>query len=98
MMAHEYPPVYRRTDHDEFWGCTPAAKAGILHIRSLPDEDVLAAARARDSDAFRTILAHLGGSLFDGGATNPYWVDARCAEEAYRRRLIDERELDWLAR
>jgi len=98
QTTNEQQPVYRRTDSpvDEFRGHSPAAVAGILHIRSLPDEDVLAAARHRDSDAHGVILAHLGGSLFDGGATNPYWVDARCAEEAYRRHLIDELELDLL--
>ncbi|TDC02673.1 hypothetical protein E1091_00280 [Micromonospora fluostatini] len=63
---------------------------GTLHIRSLGDEQVLAAARNQESDAHRAILKHLGTN------TNPSWITGRCAEEAYERGLIGEREFDYL--
>lgn len=80
------------TETDEFRFCTPAAKAGILLIRGLDDETVLAAARDAASPAHARIMEAMGPS------TNPSWITGRCAETAYDRELIDEQELDWLSR
>lgn len=75
---------------DEFAYYTPEAKAGVLHIRSLPDETVLQAARDINSTGFREIADWMGSD------TNPYWIKAQAVEEAYVRGLIGEREFDYL--
>lgn len=77
---------------DEFAYYTPAAKAGVLLIRSLSDEDVLEAARSDSSAAYQQIRSQMSEN------TNPSWITAQAAEEAYRRRLIDEIEFDYLSR
>jgi hypothetical protein len=77
---------------DEFRFHTPEAKRGILFIRSQHNETVLAAARDRHSGAYMTIARYMGPG------TNPYWITSQAAQEAYKRGLIDETELDYLAR
>jgi hypothetical protein len=88
---------------DEFEFCTPKTKTGILHIRSLGDAAILAAARDNKSAEHGQILAWMNALPPDpttppGFNTNPHWVTGQCAEEAYKRDLIDERELDWITR
>ncbi|MFG3710933.1 hypothetical protein [Micromonospora sp. NPDC047730] len=87
------PPRARQETAEEMrrHGYTQGAVDGILHIRSLDDEQVLAAARSVDSDAHKAILARMGPR------TNPFWITGACAEEAYLRGLIDEREFDHLS-
>jgi len=90
-------------EYDEFRYYTPSAKAGVLHIRSLPDAVVLAAAREREGPEFRQVYDWMEAQPPDQYSrpefnTNPSWVTAQCAEEAYRRDLIDEQEFDWLTR
>jgi hypothetical protein len=82
---------------DEFRFHSPDAKAGILFIRALEDEDVLAAAREQDpwqptSLGFQVISDRLGPD------TNPLWITGQAAEAAYMRGLIDETEFDYLTR
>jgi hypothetical protein len=94
-------PAPAAPEHDEFRHYAPSAKAGVLHIRSLPNDAVLAAARDRNSAAFQELYAWMEAQPKDRDhrpsfPTNASWVTARCAEEAYRRELIDERELDRL--
>lgn len=76
----------------EFRSYGGSAKTGVLHIRTLDDRVVLAAARDRHgrSKSFAGILA------FMGAGTNPRWIRSQCAEEAYVRGLIDEHEFDAL--
>lgn len=73
---------------DEFRSYTESAKRGVLLIRSMSDRDVLAGARDEQSAAFQRVMDDLGPN------TNPFWITAECATEAYRRRLINELELD----
>jgi hypothetical protein len=75
---------------DEFRCSTEEARRGILLIRSLTDNDVLAGARDSASKPHQHVFAILGPT------TNPHWITSQCAEEAYKRDLIDERELDYL--
>lgn len=77
---------------DEFRFHSPAAKDGILMIRALEDEALLAAARDNASSEHAELMAALGT------ATNPTWVTSSCAETAYDRGLIDGQELDWLCK
>jgi hypothetical protein len=77
---------------DEFRFHSPDAKAGILFIRALEDSDVLAAARDRDSLGYQVIADRMGPD------TNPFWITAQAAEEAYMRGLMDEIEFDYLTR
>lgn len=77
---------------DEFRFHTPESKAGILFIRALEDEDVLAAARDRDSIGYQIIADRMDTD------TNPYWITGQAAEEAYKRDLIDETEFDYITR
>lgn len=86
MSANEEPP------RDEFASYTPEAKVGILHIRSLPDADLLDAARDMDSPAFNRIF------IFMGPSTNPSWIAAICAQTAYERGVMAAEEMDWLLR
>lgn len=72
---------------DEFVSFTPEAKAGALFVRSLPDAEVIEAARNAKSPAHAKIRAHMGA------ATNPWWITAECASTAYLRNLIDATEL-----
>lgn len=81
-----------QVERDEFRNFTPEAKQGILMIRGLSDETVLAAARNEKSAEHAQLMAAMGEG------TNPTWITARCAETAYDRELIDEQELDWLTR
>lgn len=78
------------TAYDEFRYYDPAAKAGVLYIRSLPDETVLQAARDTTSSGFLQIVAYMERD------TNPNWIVGSAIEEAYRRGLISETEMDYL--
>lgn len=87
------PSKWPEPDSDEMrerYHMQQPAIDGTLHIRGLDDEQVLTAARDSGSDSRLAILAHMGAD------TNPDWIRARCAEEAYRRGLIGEREFDYL--
>lgn len=75
---------------DEFQFHTKEAKDGVLFIRSLSDADVRAAMN-QGGTAFQAILSYMGPN------TNYSWITGQAAEEAYRRNLIDETELDrWM--
>lgn len=76
---------------DEFQFHTPESKTGILFIRALEDDDVVAAAWDRDSVGYQVILNQLGED------TNLSWITARAAEVAYDRGLIDETEFNYLS-
>lgn len=71
-------------------GYTIGAINLIMFIRSLSDTSVLAAAR-RPACGTATRIAEQSSTY-----TNPNWISAACAKEAYDRGLIDERELDHL--
>lgn len=67
----------------------------LMYIWSLDDETVLKGCR-EGKKRHREIVRRLGGSIYDEppGAVNPSWVTMQCANTAYDRGLIDERELD----
>jgi hypothetical protein len=69
-------------------GYTEESVRGVLFVRSLSDEDVVAAARDSGSSGYRQVRAFMERD------TNPYWITAECAEEAYLRGLLGEREFD----
>lgn len=75
---------------DEFTSYTPEAKAGILFIRALSDEDVLAASRDQSSETHARIRS------FMPPGTNPWWISTVSATEAFDRNLIDYEEFDGL--
>ena len=74
--------------YDEFRHFTPEAKAGVLHIRALADQDLLDGARDQTSAAFQSIAE------FMGPKTNLSWISARCATEAYDRGIMEPEEMD----
>lgn len=76
--------------YDEFAHCTPGAKSGILALRALPDETVLAIARDADSPEFAEFLDQMGPE------SNKSWITARAADTAYDRGLIDHVTYDLL--
>lgn len=76
---------------DEFRYHSDSARDGILHIRSLSDR-LLIEGMTEGSPSHQDIVS------FVGPDTNPSWVTAQCAEQAYDRGLIDEQELDWATR
>jgi hypothetical protein len=74
---------------------TEGAIEGVLHIRGLDDEPLLAAARDEDGAEHAAVVAYMSR---DGSWTNPSWVTSQCAEEAYDRGLLGEQEFDWITR
>lgn len=74
--------------YDEFAYHTPEAKAGVLFIRALPDDELM---QAMDSGT----NGHLKVRAFMGKDTNPNWITSQAAETAYFRGLITEKEFDW---
>jgi hypothetical protein len=72
---------------DEFSHHTQDAKEAVLRIRSLNDRTVLEG-MDHGSRAFTMLLVLMGPD------TNHFWITSECAEEAYRRGLIDEAEFD----
>jgi hypothetical protein len=91
------PPICKQASDEEMrsHGYTAGAIDGVLHIRGLDDDVLLAAARDDSGSQHQAIVAHMSR---DGSWTNPNWVTAQCAEEAYERGLIDEQEFDWISR
>lgn len=85
---------------DEFAYCTPSTKAGILHIRSLPDHVILTVARdtERVSREFREVYAHMESLSPGGRPTNAAWVTGEAIDAAYRRNLIDGEQSDHMRR
>lgn len=84
-------------EYDEFQHFTPSAKAGVLHIRSLPDDVLLAVARDTEgvTPEFREVYAFMESLDRDGpGPTNPSWVTGSALEAAYMRDLIDAEQFD----
>lgn len=75
---------------DEFAHCTPKTKSGILAMRALPDDTVLAIARDSDGPEFAEFADQMGPG------TNRSWITARAADTAYDRGLIDEVTYDSL--
>jgi hypothetical protein len=73
---------------DEFEYHTAGAKAGVLFIRSLSD-DVLRQAMDDGTPGFALVLNQMGPD------TNHFWITSEAIEEAYRRGLIDETEMDY---
>lgn len=90
---------------DEFAYHAPTAKAGILAMRTMEPERLLALARANqfrlaegqgDAEAqagWDEVVAATGG-----GRINPTWVTHGAAEEAYGRGLMEPEEMDWITR
>lgn len=76
--------------YDEFAHCTPETKSGILAMRALPDQTVLAIAHDTDSPEFAVFADQMGPG------TNPSWITARAADTAYDRGLVDEVAYDRL--
>ncbi len=91
------PPRCRQLDADEMRsrGYDAGAIDGVEYVRALDDEPLLSAARNDAGTAHAAIVVYMSR---DGSWTNPSWVTAQCAEEAYERGLIDEQELDWICR
>ena|ERR1035437_1494785 len=63
---------------------------GIRLIRSMNDEELLTGVRDPLSEPYGVVMKAMG--MHEG----LHWHTARCAEEAHRRGLIDEHELDRL--
>lgn len=82
-------------DYDEFRHFTPDAKAGVLHIRELTDDVLMAVARDVEwvTPEFRQVYAFME-SLGGERPTNPSWVTGAALEEAYERDLIDGERFD----
>ena len=72
---------------DEFSHHTQEAKEGILRLRSLSDENLLAVMDG-GTPMFASILTLMGED------TNRSWITSQAAEIAYQRDLIDEVTLD----
>jgi hypothetical protein len=83
-------PGSEPSEDDEFRYHTPGGRKGVLLIRSMTDDEVLAGAYDDESEPYQRVLTALGPS------TNPSWITSQCAEEAYRRGLIDEYQFDGL--
>ncbi len=94
-MSHT-PAIVNLPDAEELArrGYTAGAIEGLMYVRALSDEELLQVARdvVRDSPAYMIMLQVMGPD------TNPQWIVSTCAEHAYERDLIDERELDWITR
>lgn len=75
----------------EFQNTTVRTRAAILLIRALDDHTLLEGAHQREP-VFSELIRVLGEK------TNHSWIMARCAEEAYERGVMDEREMDYLTR
>lgn len=75
---------------DEFAYYTQSAKEGVLRLRSLSDQNLLAA-MDDSTPMFASIVALMGPD------TNHSWITYQAAREAYERSLIDEITLDRLA-
>ncbi|MFE2934922.1 hypothetical protein [Streptomyces sp. NPDC059278] len=86
--------------NDEFRLFTPAAKAGTLRIRALPDDVLLTVARDGWGTAEFAQLRQYMDTLTEreppyGEKANPAWIQARALEEALDRRLITPEEFDY---
>lgn len=95
------PALQARREQQLSWCDNDSTRDARRYVWSLDDEVALAIARTdpgKGSPEFERAIAHLGGSLWKGGRTNPVWLTHQAAEEAYVRGLIDEQELDWLTR
>lgn len=79
-------------EQDEFEGFDGFSRRNVLYIRSLPDEEVLEAARSSESLSWKRVAKRIGGSV------NPAWITSRCAEVAYMRGVMDAQEMDWITR
>lgn len=75
------------SDYEQAY-CSPADRALLTVLRSLPDADLLAVARTPDGPEFAAVL----DSLFPG--TERAWVTLHAACTAWDRDLISESELD----
>lgn len=81
---------------DEFAHFTPDAKAGVLHIRELPDDVVMTIARDGEhvSPQFREVYAFMESLTPDGAPTNAAWVTGTALDVAFDRGLIDGEQFD----
>lgn len=82
---------------DEFAHCTPDTKAGVLHMRGLPDDTVKAVARDTEWEGpeFRAVDAFMSSLKSEGDRpTNPMWIIGEAIDELFRRGLIDGEQFD----
>ena len=82
-------------EYDEFRHFTPDTKAGVLHIRELADDVLLAVARDAEhvTPEFRKVYAFME-SLGGERPTNAAWVTGEALDVAYGRNLIDADQFD----
>lgn len=64
----------------------------FLLVRALDDEPLLEAARSMESGPYVVLRERMGPT------TNPSWITARCAEEAYERGIMEADEMGWITR
>lgn len=89
---------------DEFAYYTAESKAGVLAARGLDNDALLALARvdpyraAKGETGVEELAAYVTVLAATGPSTNPSWVTGVAVDEAYRRGLIDEIEMDYLNR
>ena len=83
--------VWPKIVPEDFAGHSQDAINGVTHIRSLPDGEILAAARNRCSPALGRIVE------FMGPGTNKEWISTECAVTAYLRGAMEAEELDQIA-
>lgn len=94
--AASFPParlLHMLREDLDFRYNTPSATAGVLLIRSMPNDQVLSAARAWNGDAWDSAAFEwIRGRM--PADTNPCWIEARAADVAYDRGLISGPEHD----
>jgi hypothetical protein len=86
MAATKTPP--RCIQDDELRYYTEDARRGVFYIRSLSDQEVLDAARDETSATHTAIGVHIDPNSW----TNPSWVTAQAAQEAWERGIMDDDE------
>lgn len=101
-FTSEGPPVLvddLTAEADEFRFHTPSAKAGVLHIRSLPDSTVLAVARDENwkTSELQEVYAFMESlpREREGTSTNKSWIVAEALQVAYLRDLIPDDEFNY---
>lgn len=106
LMAEPWGKTGYRTQVAEFivagnlknraWMDNDKGRDSLEYVWSLDDATVTAA-MIENTPEHREVCRRLGGSIYDepkGEGVNPLWVTMQCANAAYDRGLIDERELD----
>lgn len=85
---------------DEFAHFTPDAKAGVLHMRDLPDDVVMTIGRDGDhvTPEFREAYAFMESLTPGGRPTNAAWVTGTALDVAFDRGLVDGEQYDHMRR